>query len=116
MKTHLNKTLKLLAVFILLSSFTYCQQKPLTAAEIIARVQKETRVSWKGQSVDVFKTGNPETPVTGIVTTMFATMDILRQAVAKGCNLIITHEPTFYNHLDDTASLVSSHDPVYAES
>jgi putative NIF3 family GTP cyclohydrolase 1 type 2 len=115
MKTHLNKTLKLLVVFILLSSIAYCQQKPLTAAEIIARIKKETGVPWTGQTVDVFKTGNPETPVTGIVTTMFATMDILRQAVAKGFNLIITHEPTFYNHLDDTAALAGTHNPVYAE-
>ena len=115
MKTHLNKTLNLFAVFIILSSTAYSQQKSLTAAQIIARIQKETGVPWTGQTVDVFKTGDPQTPVTGIVTTMFATMDILKQAVKQGCNLIITHEPTFYNHLDDTAALVGTHNPVYAE-
>ncbi len=91
------------------------QQKPLTAAQIIAQIQKETKVPWTGETVDVFKTGDPATPVTGIVTTMFATMDILRQAVAKGCNLIITHEPTFYNHMDDTTALAGTHNPIYAE-
>ncbi len=115
MKTLCNKTLILLAVFIMLSSTAFPQQKTLTAAEIIARIQKETGVRWTGQTVDVFKTGDPETPVTGIVTAMFATMDILKQAVAKNCNLIITHEPTFYNHLDDTVALVGTHDPVYKE-
>ena len=35
---------------------------------------------------------------------------MLEQAVAAGKNLIITHEPTFYNHLDDQAPLAS--DPV----
>ena len=115
MKKLLNKTLNLLGVFMLLSATAYSQQKPVTAAQIIQRIQKETGVSWRGETVDVFKTGNPETPVTGIVTTMFATMDILKQAVAMGCNLIITHEPTFYNHLDDTAALVGTHNPVYTE-
>ncbi|HEV8514667.1 MAG TPA: Nif3-like dinuclear metal center hexameric protein, partial [Cyclobacteriaceae bacterium] len=46
--------------------------------------------------------GNPETKVTGIVTCMFATMDVLRKAVEKNCNLIIVHEPLYYNHLDKT--------------
>jgi putative NIF3 family GTP cyclohydrolase 1 type 2 len=115
MKTLLNKTLNLLAAFIMLSFTAFPQQKAPTAEEIIAQIRKESKVSWSGETVDIFKTGDPETPVTGIVTTMFATMDILRQAVAKGCNLIITHEPTFYNHLDDTTDLVNSHDPIYAE-
>jgi putative NIF3 family GTP cyclohydrolase 1 type 2 len=115
MNTLLKKTLNLLVLSIILSSTACPQQKTPTAVQIIERIQKETGVPWKGQTVDVFKTGDPEAPVTGIVTTMFATMDILKQAVARGCNLIITHEPTFYNHLDDTVALVSNHDPVYAE-
>ena len=115
MKTLFNKTLNLLTLFIILSSAAYSQQKAPTAAEIIARIQKESKVSWAGQTVDIFKAGDPNTPVTGIVTAMFATMDILKQAVAQGCNLIITHEPTFYNHMDDTAALVGTHNPIYAE-
>jgi putative NIF3 family GTP cyclohydrolase 1 type 2 len=115
MKTLLNKSLNLFTALILLSSTACPQQKAPTAAEIITRIQKESKVPWKGQTVDVFKTGDPQTPVTGIVTTMFATMDILKQAVDKGCNLIITHEPTFYNHMDDTAALVGTHNPVYTE-
>ncbi len=115
MKTLRNKTLNLLTVFIILSSAAYSQQKAPTAAEIIARIQKESKVSWTGQTVDIFKAGDPNTPVTGIVTAMFATMDILKQAVAQGCNLIITHEPTFYNHMDDTTALVGTHNPIYAE-
>jgi putative NIF3 family GTP cyclohydrolase 1 type 2 len=42
-------------------------------------------------------------------------MDILKQAFNKNSNLIITHEPTFYNHLDDTNALAASHNPVYEE-
>jgi putative NIF3 family GTP cyclohydrolase 1 type 2 len=109
------KTLNLLLLFIFFSNIVNAQQKPLTAEQIIDRIKKETRVPWTGQTVDVFKTGDPQVPVTGIITTMFATMDILKQAVAQGCNLIITHEPTFYNHLDDTVALAGMHNPIYAD-
>jgi putative NIF3 family GTP cyclohydrolase 1 type 2 len=40
-----------------------------------------------------------------------ASESVIEQAIAKGANLIIVHEPTFYNHLDETAWLV--HDPIY---
>lgn len=42
---------------------------------------------------------------------MFATDDVIRQAIAFGANFIIAHEPTFYNHEDKTDWLQS--DPVY---
>ncbi|GCE22947.1 Nif3-like dinuclear metal center hexameric protein [Dictyobacter kobayashii] len=62
-------------------------------------------------SIDTFKCGDPEQEVTGIVTTFTATIDVLRQAVSQGANLIITHEPTFYEHRDNTDWL--DEDPVY---
>ncbi len=42
-----------------------------------------------------------------------STLDVLRRAVDEGDNLIITHEPTFYNHADATKELEDAHDPVY---
>jgi len=63
--------------------------------------------------VDVIKEGDPETQVTGIITCMFATMDVLKQAVAKNCNFLIVHEPLYYNHLDETKML--ENDPVFLE-
>jgi putative NIF3 family GTP cyclohydrolase 1 type 2 len=62
--------------------------------------------------VDTFKAGDPEAPVTGIVTTAFATSDVLARAVAAGKNLIIAHEPTFYEHTENTRSIAG--DPVLA--
>jgi hypothetical protein len=32
-------------------------------------------------------------------------MEVLQRAAARKANLIIAHEPTFYNHLDETAWL-----------
>lgn len=63
-------------------------------------------------SVDVFKTGNPGQTVTGIATTFLATYAVIEQAAQLGANLIITHEPVFYAHRDETAWL--SGNTVYA--
>lgn len=62
-------------------------------------------------TVDTLKSGNPSTEVTGIVTTFLATFDVLKQAHQLGANLIITHEPTYYNHRDETDWLAD--DPVF---
>src|SRR5262245_20772919 len=40
-----------------------------------------------------------------------ATFDVLRRASASGRNFVITDEPTFYKHLDQTDAL--AHDPTY---
>jgi len=53
-------------------------------------------------TVDTLKSGNRDIKVTGIVTAMFATIDVIRKAIEFGANFIIAHEPTFYNHQDDT--------------
>src|ERR1700753_1554729 len=54
------------------------------------------------KTVDTIKTGNPDTIVKGIVTTMFATVAVIEKTISLGANFIIAHEPTFYNHLDET--------------
>mgnify|MGYP001341812574 CR=1 FL=1 len=52
-------------------------------------------------TVDTLKAGRPGQPVTGIVTTMFPTIEVIRKSHARGANFIIAHEPSFYNHTDD---------------
>ena len=85
---------------------------PLTAREVVEQIQKNVGVQWRSETVDKFKAGNPDTPVTGIATTFVASLDVLRRAAASGKNLIVTHEPTFYNHLDNTSEVEG--DAVYA--
>src|SRR5215469_14137513 len=97
-----------------LSSGLSAQDKKITAREIVAAIQSQVGVEWKKDTVDTFKAGNPDTPVTGIAVTMMATMDVLERASAKGLNLVITHEPTFYSHLDTPEGLPEN-DPVWAE-
>ncbi|MCS6953241.1 MAG: Nif3-like dinuclear metal center hexameric protein [Bryobacterales bacterium] len=44
--------------------------------------------------------GHPSMPVTGIATTMMATLEVVQRAAASGRNMVITHESTFYSHQD----------------
>jgi putative NIF3 family GTP cyclohydrolase 1 type 2 len=90
------------------------QEKRPTAGEAVAAIQEHVGVPWKTETVDTFKAGSPETRVTGIAVTMMATLDVLQRAAAKGQNLIITHEPTFYNHLDQPEGM-DENDPVWKE-
>jgi putative NIF3 family GTP cyclohydrolase 1 type 2 len=84
-----------------------------TAAEAFGRIQRSYQTEQPADTVDTLKAGDPTTRVTGIATTFLATMDVLRQAARRGDNLVISHEPTFYNHKDDTSKFQD--DPVYRE-
>ncbi|GGF77565.1 Nif3-like dinuclear metal center hexameric protein [Alteromonas lipolytica] len=102
---------------LLLTAPGLAQASPaLTARDIVERIKKacaEQGINWSDKSIDTFKVGNPDTVVTGVISTFSATIDVMRQAVAKGANFIISHEPIFYNHMDDTSALKARQDPVY---
>ncbi len=85
----------------------------LTAQQVVDRIRAHTGGDWGAGTVDTFKAGDPNTLVTGIATTFTPSMSVLQRAAASGKNFIITHEPTFYNHLDQTTLFTS--DPVYQE-
>src|SRR5882757_1611356 len=88
-------------------------QQQLTAAQAIARIQQAIPQQPPADTVDTIKAGDPTTIVTGIVTCFTDSMDVLRKAVALHANLVITHEPTFYNHRDENTLFIN--DPVYKE-
>jgi putative NIF3 family GTP cyclohydrolase 1 type 2 len=88
-------------------------QQPLNANQIIDLIKTHVTCPWSSQTVDTFKSGNPEDAVTGVAVCMFADMEVLQQAVANKCNLIITHEPTFYGGSDETKTL--ENDPVFRD-
>jgi putative NIF3 family GTP cyclohydrolase 1 type 2 len=62
-------------------------------------------------TVDTIKAGDPDQSVKGIVTTMFATEAVIAKTIQLGANFIIAHEPTYYNHPDETTWL--ENDPVF---
>jgi putative NIF3 family GTP cyclohydrolase 1 type 2 len=93
-----------------LASGALAQGQHLTAREVVARIQQQVGVPWQSDTVDTFKAGNPDAPVSGIAVTMMATLDVLQRAAAAGDNLIITHEPTFFDHLDISDQLPEKDD------
>ncbi len=86
-----------------------------TAAQVIEQIKAHVGVPWRAETVDTIKAGDPNTPVTGIATTMMATFDVLRRAAAENKNLVITHEPTFYSHLDKVDTFAQEQDAVWAD-
>ena len=87
------------------------QQPPLTPRRVVELIQSKLGVTWRAETVDTFKAGNPDTAVRGIATTVMSTMSVLDRAAAAGRNFIISHEPTFYGHTDSTAEIET--DPIY---
>ena len=89
-----------LMLFALLCSAN-AQKHSITAGAIVEKIKGQLTVDWQEKTVDTFKSGSEESQVHGIATTFLANLDVLKRAKEKGLNMIITHEPTFYNHLDD---------------
>ncbi len=86
----------------------------MTAQEIVTRIQQQLasqKINWRTETVDTFKAGDPDTAIAGIATTGMATFSVLKRAAKANRNFVITHEPTFYNHQDQTAALAQ--DPTY---
>ena len=82
-----------------------------TVGQIMDRFIRDVPGAPLTDTVDTLKAGSRDMQVTGIVTTMFATIHIIKKAIDLKANFIIAHEPTFYNHLDDTSWLKG--DDVY---
>lgn len=70
-------------------------------SEIIQKVSNYHPPINEERTCDVVKIGNPEQECTGIVTTVYASVDVIRKTAELGANLIICHEPLFYTHDDN---------------
>ncbi len=109
----ITTTIIILVIFAKVMSQNTSVPAGKTAASVTDLILKKTGAPQLAQTVDVIKEGDPQTPVKGIVTTMFATMDVMKKAVEMNCNLLIVHEPLYYNHLDETKQF--QNDPVFLE-
>ncbi len=50
---------------------------------------------------DTIKSGSGDADVTKVAVSMFATPDVVRAAHEWGAELLIVHEPTYFNHMDN---------------
>jgi hypothetical protein len=79
----------------------FSQTALLTAGQVVDRIKEHLGVRWRGGATDTFKTGDADTRVTGIATTVMSTFDVIKKAAAARRNMVITHEPTFWTGNDD---------------
>lgn len=73
----------------------------MKAYEIMADLFSLAGPLFGERTCDTLKAGDPNAEVTKVAVSMFATVDIVRQAKEWGAELLIVHEPTYYNHWDD---------------
>lgn len=61
-------------------------------------------------TVDTFKAGDPEKEIKKVATCFIATPEVIKAAHAWGADLLITHEPTYYDHSDHYGNIPN--DPI----
>ena len=83
------------------------QRALLTAGEVIDRIKANLGVPWRGGPTDTFKSGDVDTPIAGIATTVMSTFDVIKRAAAARKNMVITHEPTYWLGNDDVRSFTN---------
>jgi putative NIF3 family GTP cyclohydrolase 1 type 2 len=83
----------------------------LTVGQVIDRIKAQVGIPWREQTVDNLIVGTREQEVKGVATVMMATLEVLQQAAARGLNLVVTHEPTYYSHQDRIETI--QQDPLY---
>ena len=49
---------------------------------------------------DTIKAGSPDKELHKVAVTMFATVDTVRRAKEWGADMLIVHEPTYYDHME----------------
>lgn len=83
----------------------------LTVKQVIDIILKEIPNAPFTNTVDQLRSGSMDQEVTGIVTTMFPTLEVIEKTAKAGANFIIAHETPFYNNADETEWLKD--DEVY---
>ncbi|MDB5111833.1 MAG: putative cyclohydrolase 1 type 2, family [Mucilaginibacter sp.] len=73
-----------------------------TVKQVIDIILKEIPNAPFAKTVDQLRSGSLDQEVTGIVTTMFPTIEVINKTIKAGANFIIAHETPFYNNEDET--------------
>lgn len=86
----------------------------VTARQVAERIVEHVGVPLRTTTVDGFLAGDPDAPVRGVAVTVMATFDVLRAAVDRGLDLVLTHEPLYFDHAGTSEpTLVAEDDPVH---
>ena len=57
------------------------------------------------KTCDTLKAGDPNKELKKVAVTMFATVDTVKRAKEWGADMLIVHEPTYYDHFEEIDEL-----------
>ena len=78
----------------------------MKASEIMEQVFDWAQVDFTGKrTCDTLKAGSPDVEVEKAAVCCFPSLEVLEQAARWGAQLLITHEPLYYNHWDEPKGL-----------
>lgn len=72
----------------------------MTISELFDEMKLHRKIG-DGRTCDTYKSGNGNKEITNVAISMFATPDVIRKCKKINANLLIVHEPVYYNHWDD---------------
>ena len=87
--------------------------KKVTAQEVVDAIKAHVGLSGRRRLWIRLRRAIRTTAVTGVAVTMMATLDVLQRAVAAGDNMVITHEPIFFNHMLEQPEGMDASDAVW---
>lgn len=80
----------------------------MKAAEIMNELFAWAEADFSGKrTCDTLKAGSPDRVVKKVAVTCFDPVDVIRRAADWGADLLITHEPTYYDHWEERGDLVA---------
>ena len=103
-----------IACFFTNAAIAQNENLPWTVERVMESIRNNVKPHWFETRTDSIVIGNAHDTVTGIATCMFVDLNLLKKAVASSCNLIITHEPSFYTATDHVEDFMKD-DPVLNE-
>jgi putative NIF3 family GTP cyclohydrolase 1 type 2 len=94
------------SMLVNIPAFSFAEERKTkatyTVKDVIDVILKEVLNFNRPTTVDQLRSGTMEQEVTGIVTTMFPTLEVIEKTKKAGANFIIAHETPFYNNNDET--------------
>lgn len=88
----------------------------MKASEILAHFHSVGTWIDPVNTVDKIIIGDPGTEVSRVLVTWMSTFTAVRAAVARGCQLVVTHEPTFWAHANELADSGGVANPIWHEA
>lgn len=70
----------------------------MKASELMSKLFEVAEIS--SNTCDTIKSGSPDTELKKVAVTCIANVDTIKNAIEWGADLLITHEPTYYDHME----------------